>query len=58
MAHLLVQILKKFRSGAKHSDFGIEVESVEADKNRKVYKTLSLPQVGVGMGISKKVYLL
>ncbi len=25
MAQLLVQILKKFGSGAKHSDFGVEV---------------------------------
>jgi hypothetical protein len=51
MAQLLVQILKKFGSGAKHSNFGAEIES---QGKPEVYKTLSFPQVG----ISKKVYLL
>jgi hypothetical protein len=38
MAQLLVQILKKFGSGAKHSDFGVEVESLEPEKNPKYIK--------------------
>jgi hypothetical protein len=46
MAQLLVQILKKFGSGAKHSNFGVEVESGEPEKNPKYIKTLSFPQVG------------
>jgi hypothetical protein len=34
--NLLVQIFKKFGSGAKHTDFGVEVESVEPEKKPEV----------------------
>jgi hypothetical protein len=54
MAKLLLQILKKFGSGAK-PDFRADVESVEPEKNPKYIKPSALPR---SVGISKKVYLL
>jgi hypothetical protein len=51
MAQLLVQILKKFGSGAKHSDFALEVESVEPEKNPNYIKPSAFPR---SAGISKK----
>jgi hypothetical protein len=44
MAQRLVQILKKFGSEAKHSDFGVEVESLEPEKNPMYIK----PQLSPG----------
>ncbi len=44
MAQRLVQILKKFGSGAKHSNFGVEVESLEPEKNPKYIKPSAFPR--------------
>jgi hypothetical protein len=51
MAQLLVHILKKFGSGTKNSDFAVEVESVEPEKNPKYIKPSAFPR---SVGISKK----